>query len=93
MYHVTCNVSNKIMLTKNDLEQIGEIVGEVVDEKITKRLKKELKPIRSDIKQLKKNSESLLRLIQHDYHQIQSHETRIVRIESHLDLLPIPSSS
>lgn len=73
------------MLNKTDLKQIGDLLDE--------RLKRELKPIKDHLSKIDDTLEIMLRLIRHDYQKIESLESRISRIESHLKLQPSSSSN
>lgn len=73
-------ILDSIMLTKNDLQAIQEIVGTTVDAKLDEKLE----PIKKDIKKIKKDTGVLIDYFDRKDVQLQK---RIMKIEKHLSLV------
>ena len=75
------------MLTEQDLIAIEEIFDKKLDQKLDQKLdekfKKELKPIKSELKKIRRD---LNAVIKHFDDEVWHHGKRITRIESHLQL-------
>lgn len=65
------------MLTKNDLQQIREVVREEVKSEV----KEQLKPVKKDLSQIKRTVTTTAKLL--DLEQMRQRK-RITRIENHL---------
>lgn len=77
------------MLTKRDLEQIGNLMDERFakqDQRIDNRFTKELGPVRQDIRKIKKDVSTIIRTFDRDIIDLQK---RTDRIELHLHLSPL----
>jgi hypothetical protein len=74
------------MLTKNDLNQISELLDERLDVKLDVKLepiKKDIKFLKRDVSRIKKTQDTMLDLL--DREQMQQRK-RIVRLEEHVGL-------
>ncbi|OGG23635.1 hypothetical protein A3A79_00300 [Candidatus Gottesmanbacteria bacterium RIFCSPLOWO2_01_FULL_43_11b] len=84
------------MLTKNDLSQIQKIVQvetkkivQVETKKIvSNELQRELKPVKKDIKKIKSDISIIVKTYDRDFVHLRR---RVNRVESHLQLPPLPA--
>lgn len=74
------------MLTKIDLSQIRDVVREEVDTIVDKKLDVKLKPIKKDLKYLKKTLDVFIDRTDREKTKL---EKRVVRIENHLNISQI----
>lgn len=79
------------MLTKNDLQQIGELL----DTKLEEKLEEKLEPIKKEQKQVKKKLNKMsndINLVVRTFDKdIMQNRKRIERLEDHVDLPPMAS--
>lgn len=74
------------MLTKSDLQQMGNLVEEIVDRKITERvgsivdnrLNKKLSPIKKELKKIRNDQKTMFDYLDREQRK---QEKRIVRLE------------
>lgn len=71
------------MLTKNDLDQIGNILDKKLDEKLDSKLEAKLKPIKKDLRYLKKTVDILVERTDREETNLGK---RVTRVEKHLGL-------
>lgn len=74
------------MLTKKDLQSIGELIDTKLDEKLESKLEQKLKPIRKSLKRLDSIEKKLDTTIRFFDNTAINHEKRIKRVEKHLNL-------
>lgn len=78
------------MLSKNDIQAIGDIVTKRVDEVVTKRVNEivddKLKPIKTSLKKIKNTLDETIKFFDHDVTRLKK---RTERIEDHLGLSPL----
>ena len=93
IFYIELVITWNLMLTKNDLTRIGEVVDKKIENRLGVELKpikedigllkKELRPIKEDISHIRKDMKTVINYFDREYLQLRK---RVERIEAHLNL-------